>query len=341
MEQYRTIFNGRLEFGNRRTYDRVLEMYEHRFENYYKTQIIFLAEELFDEDDLCLHLPRMINQATKKRWKNTINLFKHITEFAIAGSIDAWLLDGKILLEKHHLEPDGDKTVVKEYIKGRKLAAEETAMDEAIKALDRVIDKFAKHSMAYERRGYVNYQLKNYDDALYDYNKSIQLYERKPDPYYGRALTYLAQKNLEEALVDFELVTKYAMPIEPLHWYAKRQKANVHFKLKQYESALKDAAAYVNRKFRSDSPHIKHQISMKYFQGQILMELERFEEAIKLFDELEKEWTNIPQLEKIEIFANRGIAKKRAGKRGFKKDLIFAAENGSKKAKKILNPSSK
>ena len=46
-------------------------------------------------------------------------------------------------------------------------------------------------------------------------------------------------------------------------------------------------------------------------------------------------------LDKIELFANRGIAKKRAGKRGFKKDLQFAAENGSKKAKKILNPSSK
>lgn len=341
MEQYRTIFNGRLEFGNKRTYDRVLEMYEHRFENYYKMQIIFLAEDIFDEEDLCLHLPKLIVQASKKRWKNTINLFRHITEFAIAGSIDAWLLDGKDLLEKHHLEPDGDKTIVKEYIKGRQLANEKKAMDEAMKALDRVIEKFEKHSMAYERRGYVNYQLKNYDDALYDYNKSIQLYERKPDPYYGRALTYLAQKKYEDAIVNFESVTKFAMPIEPLHWYARKQKAQVHFKLKQYDHALKDVAAYVKRNFRADSPHIKHQSAMKYFQGQILMELERFDEAIKVFDELEKNWADIPELEKIELFANRGISKKRAGKRGFKKDLQFAAENGSKKAKKILNPSSK
>ncbi len=338
MEQYRTIFNGRLDFGNQRTYDKVFEMYEHRFENYYKMQVIFLAEDLFNEEELCIQLPKRIVQSTKKKWMNTINLFNHIADFAIAGAIDAWLLDGKILLEKHFIEPVGDKTVVKEYLKGRELASTDQS-EEAMKALNRVIEKFEKHAMAYERRGYVNFQLKNFDDALYDYNKSIQLYDRHPNPYYGRGLTLLAQGKLDEAIENFTLVTKFAMPIEPLHWYAKKQKAKVYFKLKEYDNALKEVEAYVGRNFRKDSPHIKHQPQMKYFKGQILMELERFVDAIQVFDELEKSWTDMPELEKIELFANRGIAKKNAGKRGFKKDLQFAADKGSKIAKEVLDPS--
>lgn len=60
-------------------------------------------------------------------------------------------------------------------------------MKEAMEALTRAIAKFEQHAVAYERRGFVNFSLKNYEDALYDYNKSIKYNDAVPKPYLGRA----------------------------------------------------------------------------------------------------------------------------------------------------------
>ena len=97
---YKTIFKGRLQFGNPKSYDKVLKMYHHRVENYYKSDILLNEEEIFDESTSSLNVPRFITQGSVKSWKNTVSLLEYLAQFAVAGNMGTWVTEeGKIL---HH-----------------------------------------------------------------------------------------------------------------------------------------------------------------------------------------------------------------------------------------------
>ena len=95
-QNFKIIFKGCLEFGNEKSYRKVFKMYERRIENYYKRDVLFTEEELFDEENFCVSLPRTVVQSSMKKWKGTVNLFEYLAQFAIAGQMSAWLINGKI-----------------------------------------------------------------------------------------------------------------------------------------------------------------------------------------------------------------------------------------------------
>ena len=49
MSTFKMIFSGRLEFGTERSFQQVVKFYQHRFENYYRKDILLKAEDIFDE----------------------------------------------------------------------------------------------------------------------------------------------------------------------------------------------------------------------------------------------------------------------------------------------------
>lgn len=187
---YKTIFSGRLEFGSPRSYEKVTKMYEHRVENFYRAEILLKGEEIFDEESHSLNVPRFITQASDKTWRNTINLLEYVAQFAVAGDLSAWMTDDGKVIKHKVVEPRSDKAAVQAFITGRKLVKEVGRETEAKKALSQAIEKFERHAKAYERRGFVNFQLENYADALYDYNKSIDINPGNPDAFLGRAFIY-------------------------------------------------------------------------------------------------------------------------------------------------------
>ena len=89
---YKTILSGCLEFGNSRSYEQVLKLYQHRLENYYRNDILLLAEEVFQEDSFILTIPRFITECSEKSWKNTLNLLEYMAGYAVAGSLKAWVM---------------------------------------------------------------------------------------------------------------------------------------------------------------------------------------------------------------------------------------------------------
>ena len=99
---YKAIFSGHFEFGTERSYQKMVDMFEHRSENYYRNAILLNGEEVFDEKSQSLHVPRHIAQAaTSKEWNNTINILNFVADYAIAGSFSAWMVnDGQVV--KHH-----------------------------------------------------------------------------------------------------------------------------------------------------------------------------------------------------------------------------------------------
>lgn len=332
----KSIIQGKLEFGNAKSYGKVLKMYEYRTENYYKMNILFKQEDIFFEDGYYMDLKRFVGQVTQKSFKNTMNLLSYCSQFAISGEIHGWLTDTGTVLAHSHIVPESDKAVVQFFLKGKKLVKSEGEQEKAIEALTKAIEKHDRHAQAYERRAKVSFILKKYHDALRDYNKSLAIDDTNPAAYYGRAKVHVINEDYDKAVLDFDFATKKSIALQSIYWKARRLKSECHVKLKQYTKAAFDLKLFSNRKFEKDNPNI-HWVSYTWYQyGKVLLELDENEEAIKAFDKsLEFRSANdtIPDNEK---YFYRGLAKKKAGKNGSIKDIKMAKEMGFKNGDAIL-----
>lgn len=282
MELFKTIFAGRLEFSDKRSYDNVVNLFTHHAENFYKADIALEAEEIFKEEGgYYLDIPRLVSQTSKKRWKNTINLLQKIAAFAILGDISAWRIQDGECVEHYLLEPEGDKRTIRAFLKGRQLIETKSNDEEAINALNLSIEKFKNHSRAYERRGFVNYRLANYKDAIYDYDKSIRLYPDFGQAYLGRAFVYHAMGEFQKALDDLNAAMTKLMPIQPLYFQGRRLKADCHIQLGQEELAIKDLEWFARRDFQPDNSNYKWKRNVYYTLGKLYINKKEFGPAKK------------------------------------------------------------
>ncbi len=334
---FRTIIQGRLDFGTERSFTKVLKMYSVRAENYYRNDIIFEPEDIFDKESLTLEIPRYVKEVSEKVYKNTISLLEYCAQFAVTGSIRAWMSDSGKIMHYNLIEPLSDKVAVQSFLKGRKLVKVKGKEDEAIAQLTRAIEKYDRHAQAYERRAKVCFFLKNYHDAHRDYTKAIGIDPTIPTAYYGRAKVYIINKEWEKAIEDLELGLKKSIALQTMYWKARRLKAQCHFELKQYDKAAFDLKLFVNRKFSPEDSNFKHKRWAHFFYGKVLDKQQKHLEAI---DQYNKALDIAPygpnDVGDAEILRLRGLAKKAAGKNGFLKDLKEAQKLGDKKASTIL-----
>ncbi len=335
MSTYKTIFSGHLEFGSERSYEQVLKQFQHRTLNYYRNDILLKEEEIFQDSSYSLTVPRMIAQSAEKSWKNTINLLKYINEFAIAGNFRVWVISEGKLIEAVQIEPDSDKAAVQSFLKGRELVEEAGMENEAIIALNRAIEKFERHALAYERRGYINLRLRNFKDALYDFSKSIDINPNNPEPYWGRAHVKLQDNDYKSAISDLELCAKKSIPHQPIYWSARRLKGECHLKLGEYQKAVFEYKLVTKRPFKETDPNFKWRELAFVNYGKALIEIGEYGEAIDAFNAALAIEAKEAKIE-AEQFLYRGIAKQKAGESGFVNDFKEAAERGSEKAAELL-----
>ncbi|MCB0525683.1 MAG: tetratricopeptide repeat protein [Saprospiraceae bacterium] len=250
------IFRGRLDFGSQRTYDLVLKHWHSRIENYFKTEVLFTAEELFTEEDFSLTVPQQTLMSTAKHWRNTTSLLKEVAQYALAGNVGAWWVQNGQVLDEYQIEPETEKAAVSEFLRGRELV-KEGGMEQASVALSNAIEKFARHAAAYERRGYVNYKLKNYNDALHDFSKSISINPKSPEPYYGRGKVLMLKNEWESAIPDFDKTIKGALAVQPIYWLARLRKSECLFHAKRFSEAIPELKLYLQRKFYDNDPNLR------------------------------------------------------------------------------------
>jgi tetratricopeptide (TPR) repeat protein len=333
---FKTIIQGRLEFGTEKSYSKVVKMFQYRVENYHKNNVIFKEEELFSDDDLTLEIPRYVANVTEKAFKNTVSILKYCSQFAVTGSVRAWMIDNGNIMHFSTIEPESDKGVVQSFLKGRKLVKEEGRQDEAISQLTKSIEKFNRNAMAYERRGKVNFILEKYHDALRDYNKSIAIDDTIPTSYYGKAKCMMLKEEWAEAIVNFDETIKKSIALQPVYWKSRRLKSQCHINLKEYEKAAFDLKLFTNRRFGKDNPNFGWRRWAYYNYGLVLMELELHKEALVALEKA----SELPEvndgIEIASLLRLRGQAKKLAGKNGFVKDIKDAAEMGDKQALALL-----
>jgi len=332
----KTIIQGKLEFGNQKSYDKVLKMFIYRAENYYKSDVILDPEEVFDEDALIMTVPRYVGTHMEKSWKNAVALIEYCAQFAISGEMGAWQTDSGKIINSAQIEPESDKAVVIQFRKGKKLADQKGKEEEAIEALTKAIEKYDKHAQAYERRAKVNVTLKNDHDAMRDYNKCLNLDDSIPDAYYGRANIHIRNGEIDKAIADLELTLKKSIALQPIYWAARRVKANCLIKEKRYEDAAFDLKLFTNRKFDKDNPNYKWRKEALSTYGKVLLDLEEYDEALKAFDKAFEIEEDANEKENGKRLYFRGVAKQKAGKSGFIKDIKKAADLGITEAADLL-----
>lgn len=335
---YKFIFKGRLDFGNKRGFDNVLNMYDWKVTNHFKKDVQFDEEELFDEEQFSASFPRsLVIHGSKKNFNANSNLLAYLSEFALSGQMEMWMINEGKTVEKYLLvEPKGDRGVINSFAKGRKLSVSEGKREEALAALDVAIQKYEKHAQAYERRAYVNTVLKKYHEAERDYTKSINIYAGAPDPYYGRALLYKIQEKFEEAVDDFDTAIKRSIPLQPIHWKSRRRKAEALIELGNFETAAKELRFFTMKKFDETNPNFKYLRKAFFDYGYCNYMLDKFKEASELFNTSLNydEGKDAPATE--ELLYYRGMARHKAGLPDFRTDLKKAAKAGNKKAEKAL-----
>jgi tetratricopeptide (TPR) repeat protein len=89
----------------------------------------------------------------------------------------------------------------------------------------KAVDKDPKYAVAYNNRGNVYCDRKEYALALKDYNKAIAI---KPDyvvAYYNRARLYFKRKEYDKALIDLDKVIK----LKPNYSYAYHNRGMIYF----------------------------------------------------------------------------------------------------------------
>ncbi len=252
----KVVFRGRLEFGSQRTYDMVLKHWNSRVDSYFRADVLFTAEQVFTEDDFALTVPQQTLMSTEKRWRSTTALLEEVAQFALAGNVGAWWVQNGRVLDQHHIEPKTDKSAVSEFLRGRELV-QQGGMEQASEALTNAIEKYARHAAAYERRGYVNYKLKNYNDALYDFTKSIAIYSHNPEPYYGRGKVNMLKNDWEAAIVDFQQAFDRSLAVQPIYWLSRLRKADCLFHLKRYKEVIPELKLFMQRSFAENDPNLR------------------------------------------------------------------------------------
>lgn len=336
MDTFKVIFSGRLEFGNPRSFEKVLKMYEHRMENYYKNEILLNVEETFCDETYSLSVPRFISKSSNKWWNNTINLLEYVAQYAVSGDLCVWMVnEGKIL--KHKLiEPIGDKAATQSFLIGRELIDVDGREEEAKQALSRAIEKFARHAKAYERRGFVNHRLGNIQDAIYDYTKSIDINANNPKAYFGRASIRKNNGEHDMAIADFALAVKHSIPLQPIYWQSRLNKALCHSEIKDHSGVIDELKFFTKRNFAPENPNFKKRRKAWFEYGKALLATEDFKASANAFEAALNCEDFFQDTSDAELLLYVGIALQESGQIGFEKAWQKAADQGSKKAAELL-----
>jgi len=279
MTEYKVIIAGQLEFGSQRAFNQVMEQYAHRMENYYKNDILLKPENIFNEEDRTLDVPRTVLPSTERLWLNTLNLLERVVTFSIAGSLNLWRLNAGVMVDHFKLEPKSDRTTVQLFNHGRELVDQRDDEEGALKMMTKVVGRFKRHAQAYERRGFVNYRLGNNEDAHYDYSKSISISPLMPESYYGRGLVNVRRGHTEEAAADFEAVTKNSIPHQSIYWMAQVALGDAYLKLGRTSDAMRIYSMFTKRKQKIASLE-QYDRRVAYQLGELYLQVDRSRDAV-------------------------------------------------------------
>ena len=164
--------------------------------------------------------------------------------------------------------------------------------DSAVSDLSKAIEMNPRFGEAYYNRGVIYYRRGELDLAIPDFTEAIEINLDIPKPYYGRGSAYSKKGKFDEAIADF---TK-AIEIDPEYSDAYNGRGMEYMEKKDLDSAIKDFDKAIE--LEPDGPHAYNNRGNAYlFKGQREAAVENFARAIKINPRF------------VEPYQNRGIAR--------------------------------
>ncbi len=192
-------------------------------------------------------------------------------------------------------------------------------MDDAITAYD-------KHAMAYEKRGYVKYLLKQYEGAMIDFKKSISADDQNPEPYVGKAIILSIQEKRQEAIKLLEEAMKLCFPLQPIYWKIRRIKGHLHLKENQYAEAAREFKFFLNKKFDQDNPNYPWVRVIMWDYANTLIRLHELEDAHKWLNMIEETPCGGKMIPEKEFYEVRSQVRKDLGLKSWSSDFDKMSE---------------
>nr|MBP7273088.1 hypothetical protein [Saprospiraceae bacterium] len=275
-------------------------------EVYYKNDLLIKQPSTeFQEASQNFVLQSNLPNPSEKSWRNTINLLESTAQFAVAGMIHCWLMDAtnpNVCVQYVAIYPNSDKEVVQNYLQALALLQDDNKK-EAIQYFDKTIDRFSKHSFAFERRGYTNYLLGNDDAALDDFCKAIAFNNELPEAHVGKAMILLRRGEKQEAIAEIMQAIQATIPQDWVYWRARLIKADCNMMDGNYADAVADLKYFTKRKFAAHDPNNEWRKYAFYKHAVALMHLHDYtnaELAINSCLEIEKGRGDIPTLDVLQ-----------------------------------------
>lgn len=141
----------------------------------------------------------------------------------------------------------------------------------ALNLFTKAIEVNPKYWFAYQTRGLLKIELKDFQGALTDFTKELTMI-KAGEPYYYRGITFLALRNVKAALEDF----KKAIEFSPRYEEAYSKMGLAQFFLEDYNNALKSLNIAIDIFELNKESYL--------YRGIVHYHLEKYAESIEDFD---------------------------------------------------------
>ncbi|MBF0280784.1 MAG: tetratricopeptide repeat protein [SAR324 cluster bacterium] len=160
-----------------------------------------------------------------------------------------------------------------------------------IKTQPETIQSMVQYSLVYYQRGKTWMALKQFPQAINDFNQFLKWHPDDKLSYISRAHAFAEIKNFQSALKDYER----AMQLDPDNAVIFSNRGNVYSLTKQYDRAIKD----YDQALRLDPQHIPTLLN----RGNLYLMMENIKKAIEDYDHVLRLQANHPSAARLKKLA--------------------------------------
>ncbi len=224
---------------------------------------------------------------------------------------ELWIRSNEFLLYSHNweeivsvstkfisLETNQKKRIIAYYSRGN-AKYELGDYEAAVADFDKAIQLESDYDVAYYKRGNAKYELGDYKDAIADYDKAIQLAGNYVIAYHKRGNAKYELGDYKDAVADYDK----AIQLNPNYDVVYYSRGKVKYESGDYKAAVTDYSKAIQ---------INHDYAVAYYsRGNIKYELENYKAAIADYDKAIQ--FNLDDDNKVIAYYNRGNAKYELG----------------------------
>jgi tetratricopeptide (TPR) repeat protein len=157
--------------------------------------------------------------------------------------------------------------------------------EKAIEDFSKAIDLNPKYADAYNNRGNAYREIKQHEKAIEDYNKAIEHNPNLAVAYNNRGLAYRKIKQYERAIEDHDK----AIELNPKYAVAYNNRGNAYREIKQHEKAIEDYSKAIELNPKYADAYANRGITQLQTNEELDKAIEDFEHARALFEGRDKE----------------------------------------------------